>query len=60
MYARFKPARFACWRASSINSSINGVALCSLHHKLFDRGVFTVTESLDVVVSEQANGSVGF
>lgn len=38
----------------------NGLALCSLHHKLLDRGVFTITESAQIVVSEQAIGSSGF
>ena len=38
----------------------NGVALCSLHHKLFDRGVFTIDDSLKVVVSEQVYGNESF
>ena len=38
----------------------NGLALCSLHHKLFDRGVFTISNSLSVIVSESANGTRGF
>lgn len=38
----------------------NGIALCSLHHKLFDRGVFTVSrDEKTVQVSEAANGSAG-
>ena len=37
----------------------NGLALCSLHHELFDRGVFTLSEQLEVLVSEYANGSTG-
>lgn len=47
-------------QAGGPDTEVNGVALCSLHHKLFDRGVFAVTESLKIVVSERANGSVGF
>lgn len=35
----------------------NGVALCSLHHKLFDYGAFTVSEGGQVQVSEHVNGS---
>lgn len=35
----------------------NGLALCVLHHKLFDRGVFTVLEGLTVAVSELAKGA---
>ncbi len=38
----------------------NGVALCSLHHKLFDRGVFTISPLMQVLVSESANGSAMF
>jgi putative restriction endonuclease len=38
----------------------NGLALCSLHHKLFDRGVFTISNSMSVIVSESANGTKGF
>lgn len=37
----------------------NGLALCSLHHKLFDRGVFTIQKELKVQVSEDANGTKG-
>jgi putative restriction endonuclease len=38
----------------------NGLALCSLHHKLFDRGVFTISDSMSVIVSESAHGTRGF
>ena len=38
----------------------NGLALCSLHHKLFDRGAFTLSNQLKILVSDDANGSVGF
>ena len=38
----------------------NGLALCTLHHKLFDRGVFTLSNSMSVIVSEGANGTRGF
>lgn len=38
----------------------NGVALCSLHHKLFDQGVFTITAEHELLVAEQAHGSTGF
>ena len=47
-------------RAGGPDIEINGLALCSLHHKLFDRGVFTLSAKLEVLVSEYANGSVGF
>jgi putative restriction endonuclease len=38
----------------------NGIALCSLHHKLFDRGVFTLTPERKMVVSQGAHGTHGF
>lgn len=38
----------------------NGIALCSLHHKLFDRGAFTLTESKELLVAESANGTNRF
>jgi putative restriction endonuclease len=38
----------------------NGLALCATHHKLFDRGAFTLSKSRNVVVSEHASGSEMF
>lgn len=38
----------------------NGIALCTMHHKLFDSGVFTVDESLRLIISQNAHGSNGF
>ena len=38
----------------------NGLALCSLHHKLFDRGAFTIHPNHSVLISEQAYGTGGF
>ena len=38
----------------------NGIALCSLHHKLFDRGVFTITANRELLVAEAAHGTRGF
>lgn len=34
----------------------NGLALCALHHKLFDRGGFTVGEAGRIMVSRWVNG----
>lgn len=34
----------------------NGLALCSLHHKMLDSGVFTLDENMRIVVSAKANG----
>ncbi|NOU94878.1 restriction endonuclease [Paenibacillus sp. LMG 31456] len=44
-------------QAGGPDSEENGIALCSLHHKLFDRGVSSEREML---VAEEAHGSVGF
>ncbi|WP_188889362.1 phosphorothioated DNA-binding restriction endonuclease [Paenibacillus radicis (ex Gao et al. 2016)] len=38
----------------------NGIALCVLHHKLFDRGVFTITNDREILVAEEAHGTHGF
>ena len=49
------------WRqANGPDTVVNGLALCSLHHKLFDRGVFTLSDQLEILVSDDARGSVGF
>src|SRR5262249_2274645 len=38
----------------------NGLALCVLHHKLFDLGAFTVSQKGVLLVSDQAHGTAGF
>ena len=41
------------WHAYSGPSEVrNGLALCVLHHKLFDLGAFTVAQDLNVLVSD--------
>ena len=47
-------------QAGGPDKNENGVALCSLHHKLFDRGLFTITPDMRVLVSECATGSAIF
>jgi putative restriction endonuclease len=46
------------WHASGGPDDVtNGLCLCSLHHKLFDRGALTLSpDTQQVWVSEQANG----
>jgi putative restriction endonuclease len=46
-------------QAHGPNVVSNGLALCALHHKLFDRGAFSLSEALKVEVSFRVNGSVG-
>ena len=38
---------------------VNGLALCSLHHELFDRGAFTLSNDLDILVSKYVYGTSG-
>lgn len=47
-------------QAEGPDTEVNGLALCSLHHKLFDRGAFTLSDQLKVLVSDDAYGTVGF
>ncbi|MFW6372623.1 MAG: HNH endonuclease, partial [Thermodesulfobacteriota bacterium] len=47
-------------QAGGPDTEINGLALCSLHHKLFDRGAFTLSDNLEIMVSDRANGREGF
>ena len=47
-------------QAGGPDEPVNGLALCSLHHKLFDRGAFTLSNQLQILVSDDAHGSVGF
>ena len=41
------------------SEAVNGLALCVMHHKLFDRGAFTLSRRWQVLVSDEAHGSVG-
>lgn len=43
-------------QAGGPSTPANGLALCSLHHKLFDRGAFTLTLERRLEVSQQVNG----
>lgn len=47
-------------QAGGPDQESNGIALCSLHHKLFDRGAFTLTDEMIMKVSELAHGTTGF
>jgi putative restriction endonuclease len=38
----------------------NGLALCVLHHKLFDLGAFTLGDDGKLLVSDQVHGNAGF
>ena len=47
-------------QAGGPDSEENGMALCALHHKLFDRGAFTLTDEMKINVSDRANATQGF
>jgi putative restriction endonuclease len=47
-------------QAQGPDTESNGLALCTIHHKTFDLGVFTVNLEGVFLVSDQANGTSGF
>lgn len=50
-------------QAGGLDDIQNGIALCVLHHKLFDEGAFTLSPPNDgciILVSESAHGATGF
>ena len=47
-------------QAGGPDTETNGLALCVLHQRLFDRGAFTLSQQLQIMVSDEANGSAGF
>ena len=47
-------------QANGAETENNGLALCALHHKLFDRGAFTLSPKFEILVSDRAHGTQGF
>ena len=47
-------------QAGGPDIEVNGLALCVLHHKLFDRGAYSMTLGRTVQVSQLAHGTRGF
>jgi putative restriction endonuclease len=47
-------------QASGPDEVANGLALCTIHHKLFDLGAFTILESSRLAVSEHVTGTGQF
>ena len=43
-------------QAGGPDLEVNGLALCSTHHKLFDLGAFTIGRELQMLVSDEVNG----
>lgn len=47
-------------QAGGPDTEVNGIALCTMHHKLFDRGAFTLSDQMNILVSTHTNGTTGF
>ncbi len=43
-------------QAGGPDVEVNGLALCSTHHKLFDLGAFTINSTMQMLVSDEVNG----
>ena len=46
-------------QAGGPDSENNGLALCVLHHKLFDRGAFSISNEGNILVSQHIHGESG-
>lgn len=45
------------WHAAKGSDTVdNGMALCAIHHKLFDYGLFSLDDEYQVILSDKANG----
>lgn len=60
VHVALEAAHIKWHQAGGPDEESNGLALCTMHHKLFDRGVFTLSDDMSVVVSETANGTRGY
>lgn len=47
-------------QAGGPDEAANALALCAMHHKLFERGLFTLSRQRQILVSDDAHGSAGF
>ncbi len=53
-------AHIKWFQAGGPDEECNGLALCALHHKLFDRGAIALSKDSKVMVSDHAYGTKGF
>jgi putative restriction endonuclease len=53
-------AHIKWYQAGGPDVETNGIALCSLHHKVFDLGAFTIHTDYRVLISELAHGAGRF
>lgn len=49
-------AHIKWYQAGGPDVEMNGLALCSTHHKLFDLGAFMIGKELQILVSDEVNG----
>ncbi len=47
-------------QAGGPDTENNGLALCVLHHKLLDRGALAISNDFKIIISDKANGYIGF
>lgn len=47
-------AHIKWYQAGGPDTEVNGIALCVLHHQLFDRGAFTLSDEMNILVSTHA------
>jgi putative restriction endonuclease len=52
-------AHIKWYQADGPDTENNGLALCALHHSLFDRGAFSLADDLSILVSQEVHGSTG-
>jgi len=52
-------AHIKWYQAGGACEVTNGLALCATHHKLFDRGAFTIDKNFNLKYSEWLNGEFG-
>jgi putative restriction endonuclease len=53
-------AHIQWYQAGGPDTEANGIALCSLHHKVFDLGAFTIHTDYRILVSQLVHGSTQF
>lgn len=59
-YVGLDAAHIKWKKAQGPDIESNGLLLCTMHHKSFDRGAYTITDRMEIMVSDQAHGTFGF
>jgi len=58
-YLGIEAAHIMWHQAGGPDVEQNGLALCCMHHKFFDRGVITIKSDYRICVSQEVHGTVG-